>query len=39
MKIDAVALDKAWSRAPRAHQIAVLAALTQLDVPYLEGKE
>jgi cell wall-associated NlpC family hydrolase len=39
MKIDAVALDKAWSRAPRAHQIAVLAAITQLDVPYLEGKE
>ena len=39
MNIDAVALDKAWSRAPRAHQIAVLAAITQLDVPYLEGKE
>jgi cell wall-associated NlpC family hydrolase len=39
LNIDAVALDKAWSRAPRAHQIAVLAAITQLDVPYLEGKE
>lgn len=39
MNIDAVALDKAWSRAPRAHQIAVLAAISQLDVPYLEGKE
>jgi cell wall-associated NlpC family hydrolase len=39
LKIDAIALDKAWSRAPRAHQIAVLAAITQLDVPYLEGKE
>jgi cell wall-associated NlpC family hydrolase len=39
LDIDAVALDKAWSRAPRAHQIAVLAAITQLDVPYLEGKE
>ena len=39
MNIDAVALDEAWSRAPRAHQIAVLAAITQLDVPYLEGKE
>jgi cell wall-associated NlpC family hydrolase len=39
MRIDAVALDEAWSRAPRAHQIAVLAAITQLDVPYLEGKE
>lgn len=39
MKIDAVELDKAWSKAPRDHQIAVLAAITQLDVPYLEGKE
>lgn len=39
MSIDAVALDKAWSRAPRDHQIAVLAALTQLDVRYVEGKE
>ena len=39
LDIDAVALDKAWSRAPRAHQIAVLAAITQLDVPYVEGKE
>jgi cell wall-associated NlpC family hydrolase len=39
LNINAVALDKAWSRAPRAHQIAVLAAITQLDVPYLEGKE
>jgi cell wall-associated NlpC family hydrolase len=39
LNIDAIALDKAWSRAPRAHQIAVLAAITQLDVPYLEGKE
>ena len=37
--VDAIDLDKAWSRAPRAHQIAVLAAITQLDVPYLEGKE
>jgi cell wall-associated NlpC family hydrolase len=32
-------LDRAWSRAPRDHQIAVLSALTQLGVPYLEGKE
>jgi len=39
MGIDAVALDKAWSRAPRDHQIAVLAALTQLGVRYLEGIE
>ena len=39
MSIDASALDKAWSRAPRDHQIAVLAALTQLGVRYVEGKE
>ena len=39
MGIDAVALDKAWSRAPRDHQIAVLAALTQLGVRYVVGKE
>ena len=26
-------LNRAWSRAPRDHQIAVLSALTQLDVP------
>ena len=32
-------LNRAWSRAPRDHQIAVLSALTQLGVPYLEGKE
>lgn len=32
-------LNKAWSRAPRDHQIAVLSALTQLAVPYIEGKE
>lgn len=39
MNLDAAALDKAWSRAPRDHQIAVLAALTQLNVRYVEGKE
>ena len=39
MKLDPVQLDKAWSRAPRDHQIAVLAALTQLGVRYVEGKE
>ena len=39
MNLDAVALDKAWSRAPRDHQIAVLAALTQLGVRYIEGEE
>ena len=32
-------LNRAWSRAPRDHQIAVLSALTQLGAPYLEGKE
>ena len=39
MNLDASALDKAWSRAPRDHQIAVLAALTQLGVRYIEGEE
>lgn len=39
MKIDPVALHRAWSRVGRDHQIAVLAALTQLDVKYVEGKE
>jgi cell wall-associated NlpC family hydrolase len=32
-------LNRAWSRAPRDHQIAVLSALTQLGVRYIEGKE
>ena len=39
MNLDPVQLDKAWSRAPRDHQIAVLAAITQLGVRYVEGKE
>lgn len=39
MKLDAERLHKAWSRAPRDHQIAVLAAITQLNVKYVEGKE
>ena len=39
LALDPAELDKAWSRAPRDHQIAVLSALTQLAVPYLEGKE
>lgn len=39
MKLDAVRLKAAWSRAPRANQIAVLAAITQLNVRYVEGKE
>jgi cell wall-associated NlpC family hydrolase len=39
LSLDPTELNRAWSRAPRDHQIAVLSALTQLDVPYLEGKE
>ena len=39
LALDPTELNKAWSRAPRDHQIAVLSALTQLAVPYLEGKE
>ncbi len=39
MKLDAVKLHASWGKAPRDHQIAVLAAITQLNVRYLEGKE
>jgi hypothetical protein len=39
LELNPTDLNRAWSRAPRDHQIAVLSALTQLDVPYLEGKE
>lgn len=39
MKIDPDRLAKAWSRAPRDHQIAVLVSLTQLGVRYVEGEE
>ena len=39
LALDPNDLDKAWSRAPRDHQIAVLSALTQLGVRYIEGKE
>lgn len=39
MSLDAAQLHKAWSRAPRDHQIAMLTALTQLDVRYVVGKE
>ena len=39
LSLDPTELNRAWSRAPRDHQIAVLSALTQLDVPYVEGKE
>lgn len=39
MSLDVEQLHKAWSRAPRDHQIAVLTALTQLGVRYVAGKE
>lgn len=39
MGLDPVRLDKAWSRAPRNHQVAGLAAVTQIGVTYVEGKE
>ena len=39
MGISAKALDRAWSRTNRAHQIAVLAALSQLDTKYVAGRE
>jgi cell wall-associated NlpC family hydrolase len=39
LSLDPTELNRAWSRAPRDHQIAVLSALTQLAVPYIEGKE
>jgi cell wall-associated NlpC family hydrolase len=39
LSLDLSQLNRAWSRAPRDHQIAVLSALTQLGVPYIEGKE
>jgi hypothetical protein len=39
MKLDAAQLHASWGRAPRDHQIAVLAAITQLNVRYVEGKE
>lgn len=37
--VDPDLFDRAWRRAPRDHQVAVLAALTQLGVKYEEGKE
>lgn len=37
--VDAKKMDRAWSKAPRNNQIAVLAALGQLGVRYVEGKE
>ena len=36
---DPLTLEKKWSRAPRDHQIAALAAITQLNVRYVTGKE
>jgi cell wall-associated NlpC family hydrolase len=39
MSLDAEAMDAAWSATTRSHQIAILAALTQLDVPYRVGAE
>ncbi len=39
LNLKSSALDGAWSRAPRDHQIAVLSALTQLNVRYVQGKE
>lgn len=39
MSLDAQAMDAAWSATTRSHQIAILAALTQLDVPYRVGAE
>ncbi len=39
MSLDAQMIDEAWSATTRSHQIAILAALTQLDVPYRVGAE
>lgn len=39
MGLDAKALDRKWSKAPRNHQVAGLAAITQIGVRYVEGKE
>lgn len=39
LSLDSSQLNRAWSRAPRDHQIAMLAALTQLGVRYVVGKE
>lgn len=39
MSLDPDKLHRAWSRAPRDHQIAGLAAISQIGVRYVEGKE
>lgn len=39
LSLNAERLNAAWAKVPRDHQIAVLAAITQLNVRYVEGKE
>ena len=39
MGLDPVALNRKWNKAPRDHQIAGLAAITQINVKYVEGRE
>ena len=39
MDLDPERLHEAWSRSPRDHQIAVLTAMTQFGVRYVEGRE
>ncbi|MFM1790248.1 MAG: hypothetical protein RLZZ526_575 [Actinomycetota bacterium] len=39
MGLDAKLLDRKWNKAPRDHQIAGLAAISQIGVKYVEGKE
>lgn len=39
MSLDPDKMHRAWSRAPRDHQIAGLAAISQIGVRYVEGKE
>ena len=39
MGLDPTQLDRAWNKAPRNHQVAGLAAITQIGVKYVEGKE
>lgn len=39
MALEPERLHEAWSKSPRDHQIAVLAAMTQFGVRYVEGRE
>lgn len=39
MGLDPVALNRKWNKAPRDHQVAGLAAITQINVKYVEGRE